>query len=192
MKARGSGDPKVEEDHDPEEEASHDEIEDQVEKDLAIVATLQEDQEEEVYDSQSEMGVAFRSEGAEQPPNDPNHPTDTRPVARGRLRLISSNQQIRKWQSLQQRYQRDVQDIENEVERTRTEMEEKHGKGFWEQDKKGNWVQDFQGSGDTNRIRETARYLGLLRLERKLMEAREILEIQQERDIALQVLTGDT
>ena len=55
MKARGSANPKVEEDHDPEEEDSHGEVEDHVEKGLVIVATLQEDQEEEVYDSQSEM-----------------------------------------------------------------------------------------------------------------------------------------
>ena len=85
MKARVSADPKVDKDHDDPNKDSQGQDENQVEEeDLAIVATLQEDQEEEVHDSQSEMRASFRSEGVEQPPCNPNQPTDIRPV-RGQM-----------------------------------------------------------------------------------------------------------
>ena len=85
MKARVSADPKVDKDHDDPNKDSQGQDENQVEEeDLATVATLQEDQEEEVHDSQSEMRASFRSEGVEQPPCNPNQPTDIRPV-RGQM-----------------------------------------------------------------------------------------------------------
>ena len=189
MKARVSADPKVDKDHDDPNKDSQGQDENQVEeKDLAIVATLQEDQEEEVHDSQSEMRASFRSEGVEQPPCNPNQPTDIRPV-RGQMRL--SNQQMRGWQDSQQEFQVYLQSKEKEVEATRTGMEEKYGKGFWEMDNEGKWVHDYQGPGGAIRIRETSRYLGLLRVERNLMEARNTLKIQEERDITIQALEGD-
>ena len=189
MKARVSADPKVDKDHDDPNKDSQGQDENQVEEeDLSIVATLQEDQEEEVHDSQCEMRASFRSEGVEQPPCDPNQPTDIRPV-RGQMRL--SNQQMRGWQDSQQEFQVYLQSKEKEVEATRTGMEEKYGKGFWEMDNEGKWVHDYQGPGGAIRIRETSRYLGLLRVERNLMEARNTLKIQEERDITIQALEGD-
>ena len=189
MKATGSADPKVGKDHDDPNKDSQGQDENQVEEeDLAIVATLQEDQEEEVHDSQSEMRASFRSEGVEQPPCNPNQPTDIRPV-RGQMRL--SNQQMRGWQDSQQEFQVYLQSKEKEVEATRAGMEEKYGKGFWEMDNEGKWVHDYQGPGGAIRIRETSRYLGLLRVERNLMEARNTLKIQEERDITIQALEGD-
>ena len=192
MKARVSADPKVDKDHDDPNKDSQGQDEDQVEKkDSPNVATLQDDQEEEVHDSQSKRGAVFRSEGAEQPSCDPNHPTGTRPVTRGQLKLRLSNQQMRGWQDSQQEFQVYLQSKEKEVEATRTGMEEKYGKGFWEMDNEGKWVHDYQGPGGAIRIRETSRYLGLLRVERNLMEARNTLKIQEERDITIQALEGD-
>ena len=191
MKARGSTDPKVGKKNDDQDEDSHGQDEDHVEEYLATVAKLQEDQEEEVHDSQSKRGAVFRSEGAEQPSCDPNHPTGTRPVTRGQLKLRLSNQQMRGWQDSQQEFQVYLQSKEKEVEATRTGMEEKYGKGFWEMDNEGKWVHDYQGPGGAIRIRETSRYLGLLRVERNLMEARNTLKIQEERDITIQALEGD-
>jgi hypothetical protein len=191
MKARGSTDPKVGKKNDDQDEDSHGQDEDHVEEYLATVAKLQEDQEEEVHDSQSKRGAVFRSEGAEQPSCDPNHPTGTRPVTRGQLKLRLSNQQMRGWQDSQQEFQVYLQSKEKEVEAIRTGMEEKYGKGFWEMDNEGKWVHDYQGPGGAIRIRETSRYLGLLRVERNLMEARNTLKIQEERDITIQALEGD-
>jgi hypothetical protein len=188
MKARGSTDPKVGKKNDDQDEDSHGQDEDHVEEYLATVAKLQEDQEEEVHDSQSKRGAVFRSEGAEQPSCDPNHPTGTRPVTRGQLKLRLSNQQMRGWQDSQQEFQVYLQSKEKEVEATRTGMEEKYGKGFWEMDNEGKWVHDYQGPGGAIRTRETSRYLGLLRVERNLMEARNTLKIQEERDIKIQAL----
>ena len=191
MKARGSTDPKVGKKKDDQDEDSHDQDEDHVEEYLATVAKLQEDQKEEVHDSQSKRGAVFRSEGAEQPSCDPNHPTGTRPVTRGQLKLRLSNQQMRGWQDSQQEFQVYLQSKEKEVEATRTGMEEKYGKGFWEMDNEGKWVHDYQGPGGATRTSETSRYLGLLRVERNLMEARNTLKIQEERDITIQALEGD-
>ena len=159
MKARGSTDPKVGKKNDDPDKDSQGQDEGHVEEDLATVATLQEGQEEEVHDSQSEMRASFRSEGVEQPSCNPNHPTDTRPVTRGQLKLMLNNQQMREWQDLQQEFQEDLQSKEKKVESIRTWMEEKHGKGFWELDNEGKWVHDYQGPGGANRIRETSRYL---------------------------------
>ena len=88
--------------------------------------------------------------------------------------------------------------MEKEAERTRAEMEGEFGEGYWEQDSQiektkiclpHGW-QKFWERRETNRARETSRFLGLLKMERKLMEARNIMEIQQERDIALQTIEG--
>ena len=98
---------------------------------------------------------------------------------------------MRGWQDSQQEFQVYLQSKEKEVEATRTGMEEKYGKGFWEMDNEGKWVHDYQGPGGAIRIRETSRYLGLLRVERNLMEARNTLKIQEERDITIQALEGD-
>jgi len=100
-------------------------------------------------------------------------------------------QQLREWQDLQQEFQEDLQSKEERVESLRAWMEEQHGKGFWEMDNEGKWIHDYQGPGGATRIRETARYMGLVKLERRLMQARNIMEIQEERDITIQALEGD-
>ena len=66
MKTRGSTDPKVGKKNDDPDKDSQGQDEDHVEEDLATVATLQEDQEEEVDDHQGKIGDAIRSEGVEQ------------------------------------------------------------------------------------------------------------------------------
>ena len=194
MKTESLGDPG--EDQDSEEEDSHDKIEGQVEEDLATVSALKGDQEEEEHDSQSKKGDQIRSEGAEQPPNDPT--AIPCPVGKGRLLGWSNGWQMSKWQHLQQKYQEVFKVMEKEAEKTRTEMEDEYGEGFWEQDSQieetkiclpDGW-QRFWERRDTTRAREASRFQGLLKFERKLMEARNILESQQERDIALQAIEG--